>query len=67
MKMNIHRIKNCYIKQLQQYNEVISKYYKNRTNGKREDTWTEQMAKMLNRPTRMYMKEFIQNNRLDLK
>ncbi|MEK3806793.1 oxygen-insensitive NADPH nitroreductase [Bacillus sp. FSL H8-0547] len=47
-----------YKKQLEDYNELISEYYHERTSGKRSDTWTGQMASMLSKPTRMYMKEF---------
>lgn len=46
--------------QLKDYNELISSYYDQRTNGKRKDTWTEQMAQMLSNPKRQYMKEFIE-------
>ncbi|WP_139491536.1 oxygen-insensitive NADPH nitroreductase [Brevibacillus dissolubilis] len=46
--------------QLQQYNELISSYYEERTNGKRRDTWTGQMANMLSKPVRMFMKEFLE-------
>jgi FMN reductase (NADPH) len=46
--------------QLASYNEVISKYYVERTAGKRSDTWTGQMANMLSKPVRMYMKEFVE-------
>lgn len=42
------------------YNQIISEYYTNRTNGKRSDTWTAQMANMLEKPVRMYMKDFVQ-------
>ncbi|WP_449536863.1 oxygen-insensitive NADPH nitroreductase [Ferdinandcohnia sp. Marseille-Q9671] len=44
---------------LKQYNETISEYYTKRTNGKRSDTWTAQMASMLDKPKRMYMKDFV--------
>ncbi|MBS2771933.1 oxygen-insensitive NADPH nitroreductase [Anoxybacillus rupiensis] len=54
-------------KQLGQYNEVISSYYQKRTNGKRDDTWTEQMANMLSKPVRMYMKEFVESQGFNLK
>ncbi|WP_282033632.1 oxygen-insensitive NADPH nitroreductase [Metabacillus indicus] len=47
-----------YKKELKEYNELISEYYRERTSGKRSDTWTGQMASMLSKPTRMYMKEF---------
>jgi len=52
--------------QLADYDEFISNYYETRTNGQRKDRWTEQIANMLSKQTRMYMKEFIQNNKLDL-
>ncbi|MCP8970440.1 oxygen-insensitive NADPH nitroreductase [Ectobacillus ponti] len=48
--------------QLAEYNEVIRQYYEERTNGERRDTWTGQMAHMLARPTRMYMKEFVERS-----
>jgi len=59
--------KEVYIRQLQEYDEIISDYYEQRTGGKRKDRWTEQMAKMLEKQTRMYMKEFVQKNRMDLR
>lgn len=58
---------DIYLRQLQEYNQVISNYYVERTSGKRKDTWTEQMANMLEKQTRMYMKEFIQKNKMDLR
>jgi len=59
--------KEVYLRQLAEYNEIIANYYNERTNGERNDRWTEQIAAMLERQTRMYMKEFIQSNKLDLK
>lgn len=53
--------------ELLQYNEVVSSYYEKRTKGKRKDSWTGQMAASLSNPSRMYMKEFINKNGLDLK
>ncbi|KAB2337068.1 oxygen-insensitive NADPH nitroreductase [Cytobacillus depressus] len=47
--------------QLNIYNQIISEYYSDRTNGARNDTWTGQMANMLERKTRMYMKEFVES------
>jgi FMN reductase (NADPH) len=52
--------------QLAEYDQLISNYYETRTNGQRKDRWTEQIANMLSKQTRMYMKEFIQRNKLDL-
>ncbi len=49
-----------YLSQLKEYDQQISEYYEQRTNGERKDTWTGQMATMLARPTRMYMKEFVE-------
>lgn len=58
--------KEVYGRQLQEYDDVISSYYNQRTGGKRKDRWTEQMANMLEKPNRIYMKAFIQKNKLDL-
>jgi FMN reductase (NADPH) len=58
--------KEVYIRQLDEYDKIISQYYSERTNGQRTDRWTEQIAGMLERKSRMYMKEFIQKNKLDL-
>jgi FMN reductase (NADPH) len=58
--------REVYVSQLQEYDEVISRYYQERTAGKRNDRWTEQIANMLERQTRMYMKDFVQKNKLDL-
>ncbi|MCQ6276767.1 oxygen-insensitive NADPH nitroreductase [Bacillus sp. V3B] len=58
---------SLYKRQLEEYNEFISRYYNERTGGKRKDTWTGQMASMLSNPKRMYMKEFIGKHRFDLK
>ena len=59
--------KEIYLQQLDDYNEVIANYYQQRTDGVRKDRWTEQMAAMLEKQNRMYMKEFIQKNKLDLR
>jgi FMN reductase (NADPH) len=55
------------IKQLENYNEQISNYYKMRTGGQRQDRWTEQIAEKLTNPTRMYMKQFLEKIKLPLK
>lgn len=54
-------------KQLDDYNAVTSQYYRERTGGKREDTWTGQMAKMLGRKSRLYMKGFVEKQNLNKK
>lgn len=56
---------DLFLQELQQYDEIISSYYEERTVGKRKDRWTEQMAVMLERQTRMYMKEFVQKNKFN--
>ncbi|WP_141433057.1 oxygen-insensitive NADPH nitroreductase [Bacillus sp. 03113] len=53
--------------QLENYNQIVSAYYNERTNGKRADTWTSQMASMLEKSSRLYMKEFIQQHKLNVK
>lgn len=55
-----------YLNQLKEYDELISSYYDKRTGGIRKERWTEQIAGMLEKQTRMYMKEFVQKNKLDL-
>jgi FMN reductase (NADPH) len=55
-----------YLKQIQEYDELISSYYEKRTNGARKDRWSEQMANMLVKQSRMYMKDFVQKNKMDL-
>ncbi|MBS4172891.1 oxygen-insensitive NADPH nitroreductase [Bacillus sp. FJAT-49736] len=47
-------------KQLGDYNKIIHDYYMERTNGKRSDTWTKQMALKFKEPSRTYMKEYVQ-------
>ncbi|MEH7113707.1 oxygen-insensitive NADPH nitroreductase [Neobacillus niacini] len=59
--------KEVYLRQLQEYDKEISSYYEERTAGKRKDRWTEQMAAMLEKQTRMYMKEFVQKNKMNMR
>lgn len=46
--------------QLKAYNDTITQYYTERTNGKRQDTWTSQMATRFSNPKRLYMNEYVQ-------
>lgn len=46
-------------KHLTAYDETISSYYENRTNGKRADKWTEQITQNLKEPKRTYMHRFV--------
>jgi FMN reductase (NADPH) len=56
-----------YKQELVEFNEVVSSYYQERTNGNRKETWTGQMAKLLEKQARMYMKEFIEEKKLNKK
>jgi len=58
---------STYKKGLQEYNQEISSYYNKRTAGKRKETWTEQIATMMEQPRRMYMKEFVEGKRVNLR
>ncbi|GAA0344915.1 oxygen-insensitive NADPH nitroreductase [Bacillus carboniphilus] len=56
-----------YKKQIEEYDQLIQAYYIKRTSGKRDDTWSTQMCEMLEKQSRMYMKEFVQKKGLNLK
>lgn len=51
--------------QLQEYNETIQQYYRERTGGKRSDTWTGQIATSFEKKNRMYMNDFIKKHNLN--
>lgn len=51
--------------QLEQYNRKIASYYLKRTNGVRKDTWTSQIAGMLNKKSRLYMKDYVEGQGLN--
>lgn len=53
--------------QLEEYNKLISSYYHERTKGARTDTWTSQIAHMLEKKTRMEMKELIERKKFNLR
>ncbi|KIL46811.1 oxygen-insensitive NADPH nitroreductase [Jeotgalibacillus campisalis] len=50
---------------LNKYDQGISAYYHERTKGARSDQWSEQMAKMLERKSRLYMKDYIEEKKLN--
>lgn len=52
--------------QLHAYNQVISSYYSERTQGARSDRWTEAMTRLLQNPKRLYMKQFLMDNKIPL-
>ncbi|RXT15389.1 oxygen-insensitive NADPH nitroreductase [Ammoniphilus sp. CFH 90114] len=47
-------------RQLDEYDQLMENYYEERTNGKRKDSWTELMIRMLEGKSRMYMKDFVE-------
>ncbi|OIJ08541.1 NADPH-dependent oxidoreductase [Anaerobacillus arseniciselenatis] len=53
--------------QLSTYNQVISAYYSERTNGERKDRWTEQITKMLTVEKRKTLKSFLEEKGFLLK
>lgn len=58
---------NTYKVQLEEYNREISNYYIERTDGKRNDTWTEQMTEMLEKKSRMYMRDYVESVKMNLR
>lgn len=52
--------------QLEEYNRLISDYYRTRTKGARSDRWTQQIADKMQRPSRAYMKEFLHTKKFPL-
>jgi FMN reductase (NADPH) len=67
MENEYQQDRSLFEKQLHDYNKTTSEYYRERTGGKRADTWTGQMVQMLGRKTRMYMKEFVEKQQLNKK
>jgi FMN reductase (NADPH) len=52
--------------ELEKYNKDIAAYYKQRTGGKREDRWTQMMAKHLLNAKRLYLKSYLVRKKLNL-
>ncbi len=52
--------------QLTEYDNLIKAYYKDRTDGAREEGWTEQISNMLSHPVRLYMKRFLEEKNFPL-
>jgi FMN reductase (NADPH) len=65
MENEYEQDQNVLEQQLKEYNKTTSDYYLERTGGKRSDTWTGQMAKMLGIKSRTYMKGFVENQQLN--
>lgn len=52
---------------IKSYDKAVSDYYIERTGGKRNDTWTNQMAQLNSKPQRPHMKEFLRDQGFDMK
>lgn len=54
-------------KQLDEYDEITKLYYEERTRGRRKDQWTEQIAHLMEKKQRMYMKDFVEKKGFNLR
>ncbi len=52
---------------IKEYDAHISDYYKKRTNGKRLDTWTQQVSTLMSKPQRPHMKDFLDKQGFKMK
>jgi len=52
---------------LKEYDDLISNYYKERTNNKRSNTWTEGIAAFLKEKQRPHMKAFLNDKGFEMK
>lgn len=52
---------------LKEYDQLISNYYKERTNNKRSNTWTEGIAGFLKEKQRPHMKDFLHSKGFEMK
>jgi len=48
-------------KSLEEYNDICHSYYKKRSQGSRDETWTRQISTMVSRPARPHMKKFLED------
>ncbi|MCL7747068.1 oxygen-insensitive NADPH nitroreductase [Halalkalibacter alkaliphilus] len=53
--------KEDFVEQIKEYDEIMKRYYYERTNGKRSDTWSEQMAEFFSTPKRPQVGVFLKN------
>ncbi|NGP43561.1 oxygen-insensitive NADPH nitroreductase [Bacillaceae bacterium SIJ1] len=49
------------IAQIDEYDEIVSDYYQERTKGKRSDSWSDQATQTLAAPKRTYLLNYLQN------
>jgi len=52
---------NKYEKQLEEYDDIFNQYYRQRTNNKKDKTWTETMADFLPKKRREHLKQFVES------
>ena len=50
-----------------EYDELVREYYKTRTGGNKDDSWSEQIAEMLVKEARPHMKAFLESRGFILK
>ncbi len=62
----VYDVKNG-LKEIGEYDKIISDYYIERTKGKRSDSWTQQMAEKMQTETRPHMKEFLRTKGFEMK
>ncbi|WP_238885016.1 oxygen-insensitive NADPH nitroreductase [Clostridium sp. YIM B02551] len=55
------------VEKLKDYDEQIKNYYIKRTNGQREDTWTNQIGSLMSNPQRPHMKGFLKKQGFKMK
>ncbi|MCL6572470.1 MAG: oxygen-insensitive NADPH nitroreductase [Bacillus sp. (in: Bacteria)] len=63
---NQYQQKEEIVRGLRVYEETSADYYKQRTNGAREEGWTKQMADYLSQPRRVHLKNFIKKQGFNL-
>ena len=52
---------------LSAYNRTCEGYYRHRSRGARQDTWTGQISRMMDRPSRPHMREFLNRKGFEFK
>lgn len=53
--------------ELAKYNEICDDYYRNRSSGSRDDTWTRQISEMMSKPARPHMRAFLEKKGFEFK
>ena len=54
-------------KRIEEYDDKVKIYYKQRTNGQRVDSWTNQVSNMMSKPQRPHMKDFLNKQGFKMK